>query len=201
MTADRRAQSQGIDDRAVVIVSGLPRSGTSMTMAMLAAGGLPCVSDGTRSADEDNPRGYFEDERVKSLAADSDWLRAASGQVVKIVSPLLAHLPPGPEYAVLFMRRDLDEVLASQAKMMERRGEPQTVPDDEMKWYFEKHLRRVESLLEERADTRVLYLEHGEVIADPRRQAAAIASFLDLPLDLERMAAAVDRGLYRNRRS
>jgi hypothetical protein len=99
------------------------------------------------------------------------------------------------------MRRNLDEVLASQAKMMKRRGEPQAVPDEQMKRFFENHLRRVESSLEKRADTSVLYLDHGELIADPRGQATSIANFLNLPLDVQRMAAAVDRRLYRNRRS
>ena len=189
------------DDRAVIVVSGLPRSGTSMTMAMLASGGLPCISDGARAADEDNPRGYFEDARVKALGDDCDWLRDVTGHVVKIVSPLLAHLPRGPDYAVLFMRRDLDEVLASQARMMERRGEQQTVPDEDMKRYFESHLQRVDAMLRQRDDMHFMYVEHREVLRDPRGQAHAIAAYLDLPLDLECMAAAVDTRLYRNRRA
>ncbi len=186
--------------REVVVVSGLPRSGTSMAMAMLEAGGLPCVSDGARAADEDNPRGYFEDARVTRLHTDPEWLCTATGRVVKIVSPLLARVPAGPDYAVVFMQRDLDEILASQAKMMERRGEKQTLPDAQMKRHFESHLLRVERMLEDRADFRVIFIEHREVIADPRGRARSIAEFLGLPLDVERMAAAVDQQLYRNRR-
>jgi hypothetical protein len=171
-----------------------------MVMAMLAAGGLQCVSDGARAADEDNPKGYFEDQRVTTLGTDADWLRRARGRVVKIVSPLLDHVPAGLECAVLFIRRDLDEVLASQAKMMERRGEQQTLPDDQMKRYFEDHLRRVHEMLENRTEMRVMDVEHRQTLADPHGQARSIAEFLRCPLDLEHMAAVVDQRLYRNRR-
>jgi hypothetical protein len=190
------------EDGAIVVVSGLPRSGTSMAMAMLAAGGLPCLSDGVRKADADNPRGYFEFERAKKLESDHDpgWLREARGKAVKVVSPLLKSLPEGNTYRVLFMLRDLDEVLASQKKMMERRGERHEVPDDRMKKIYRDHLAAVDALMKGRPDITATYLEYRNVIANARETAAEIAAFLGLELDIDSMASAVDAGLYRNRR-
>ncbi len=120
--------------KPIVLVSGLPRSGTSMAMKMLSAGGMETIVDNIRTADEDNPKGYFEDERVKELAEmdDTTWIRAARGKVIKVVSSLLQYLPKDNSYKVIFMRRNLHEVLASQAKMLERRGEENTADDDDM---------------------------------------------------------------------
>ncbi len=109
-------------DSQIVVVSGLPRSGTSLLMQMLAAGGLEVVSDHLRAADVDNPRGYFEFERVKQIQKDSSWLPAARGKALKMISQLLYHLPPTERYRVIFMRRNLDEVIASQEKMLQRRN-------------------------------------------------------------------------------
>src|SRR5262245_12033356 len=108
----------------ITIVSGLPRSGTSLMMQMLQAGGLPILCDQVRAADDDNPRGYLEFEKVRQLAKDAGWMNQADGKVLKVVSLLLYHLPPGFEYRVVFMRRNLDEILRSQEKMLNRRGEP-----------------------------------------------------------------------------
>jgi hypothetical protein len=187
----------------IVVVSGLPRSGTSMTMAMLAEGGMPCLVDGVRQSDDDNPKGYYEFERAKTLEKDQNtgWLREARGKAVKIVSPLLKSLPEGNTYKILFMRRDLDEVLASQRKMMERRGDLHDVSDDRMKRIYQDHLAAVDALLKNRSDATVTYLEFRNVIAHARETAEAIRSFLDLDLDVVRMAAAVDSDLYRNRRA
>jgi hypothetical protein len=172
-----------------------------MVMAMLAAGGLECVSDGIRKADEDNPMGYFEDERVKRLAASEQcaWLAEARGKVIKVVSPLLKDLPPGNHYKILVVRRNLSEVLASQRRMMERRGEHHDQPDDVMERMFERHLQTLETMLRGRPEIKWIYLDHREVIEDPRRQAMRICEFLGKNLDFHKMGAAVDEKLYRNR--
>jgi hypothetical protein len=187
--------------RPVVVVSGLPRSGTSMAMKMLEAGGLPVVADGLRAADEDNPRGYFEDERVKGLgeAVDKRWLRAARGKAIKVISYLLKDLPRDNRYQVIFVRRDLQEVLASQAKMLQRRGERNEVPDAQMVEIFESHLWRVGYLFAHARHLERLELSYSEVVADPRGAAEAIDAFLGGGLDVDAMVAAVDRTLYRNR--
>lgn len=188
----------------VYIVSGLPRSGTSMMMQMLHRGGLPVLTDAIRSADEDNPRGYFELERVKQTRDDPSWLDEAHGKVVKLISRLLLELPPpAPErvrYKVIFMRRDLDEVLRSQKKMLERRGEDTTQNDDEIKELFVAHLEEIESWLRGRSDIDVLFVSYGRMVTEPRPGAERINRFLDGVLDVEAMLSEVDPDLYRNRK-
>jgi hypothetical protein len=187
--------------KAVVLVSGLPRSGTSMAMKMLAAGGLETIVDNVRSADEDNPKGYFEDERVKELAEmeDRTWIRAARGKVIKVVSSLLQYLPQDNFYKVVFMRRNLQEVLASQAKMLARRGEESTASDEDMLRMYESHLEKVQFQLRFREWFDVLYLDFADVVADPEKAARAMNDFLGGGLDIEKMAVQVDPNLYRNR--
>ena len=187
--------------RPVVIVSGLPRSGTSMAMKMLEAGGMELVVDDIRTADEDNPKGYYEDERVKDLAGmeDTSWFRAARGKVIKVVSSLLNHLPPDNAYKVVFMRRNLREILASQAKMLDRRGEASHTDDNDLLAMYERHLEKVEFQLRFRSNFDALYVEYSDVVSDPVGEARRIAGFVGGGLDVARMAAAVDGSLYRNR--
>ena len=187
--------------KPIVVVSGLPRSGTSMAMKMLEAGGLPLVTDGARTADEDNPKGYYEDERVMRLAEteDKSWLREARGKGVKIISHLLRELPTANNYKILFIRRDLGEVLASQAKMLDRRGEDAATDDERMKELFESDVWRARYLLKRGKHFDWIELQHREFLSNPAQQAQRIRDFLDLDLDLEKMAAVVDPTLYRNR--
>jgi len=187
--------------RPVVIVSGLPRSGTSMAMKMLEAGGMELVVDNVRTADVDNPKGYYEDERVKNLAEmeDTSWFRAARGKVIKVVSSLLNYLPTDNAYKVIFMRRNLHEVLASQAKMLERRGEKSQTEDQELLAMYEAHLDKVEFQLRFRPHFEALYVNYADVVSDPLSQARLMAGFVGGGLDVSKMAAAVDGSLYRNR--
>lgn len=187
---------------SVIVVSGLPRSGTSMLMGMIEAGGLETVVDGVRTADDDNPQGYHELERVKELdkGGDTTWLAGARGKVVKIISFLLQHLPPGHHYKIVFVRRDLQEVLASQRKMLERRGTAGGNADDAaLQQMFENHLRRVERQLARRRDCEVLYVEHRRALTNPHEVAADVNRFLGGRLDPGRMTGVVDDTLYRNR--
>lgn len=186
----------------IVVISGLPRSGTSMTMQMLEAGGMSIVTDGVRTPGEDNPKGYYEDERVKELHKEKDksWLREARGKAIKIISFLLKDLPDTNNYKVLFMHRSLDEVLASQQKMLERTGETSETGDERMLELFENHLWKVNYLLRHRSDFEVMDLKYKEIIESPLAQAERIREFLGNRLDVEQMAGAVDAQLYRNRR-
>src|SRR5215210_2604024 len=136
--------------RPIVVVSGLPRSGTSMAMKMLEAGGLEVVTDGLRGADSSNPNGYYEYERVKTLTAGDDtaWLADARGKAVKIISFLLTYLPESYDYAVVFMHRDLGEIIASQNTMLDARGEARGAADDRTRVHYEQHLEQVERFLE-----------------------------------------------------
>ncbi len=185
----------------VTLVSGLPRSGTSMMMKMLEAGGLPVLADHQRTADEDNPEGYYEFERVKKIEHDQTWLEDARGKVVKMISALLKHLPPTYPYKVIFMRRKLDEVLASQRQMLVRRGKPtDTTNDARMAEFFTNHLRRVEAWMAEQPNLEVLYVSYNELMQDPQAHCARVAEFLRVPLDAARMASVASSELYRQRR-
>ena len=190
--------------RPVIVVSGLPRSGTSMVMKMLEAGGLEVLTDGVRGADENNPNGYYELERVTRLNIDADrsWLAGARGKAIKIISFLLTYLPESNDYHVIFMHRNLDEVLRSQNAMLVQRGQPIGATSDEnVHALYDKHVRQMKSFLGARRCFEVLDVEYAEVLAAPGDEAARMSRFLGRDLNVERMAAAVDRRLYRNRSS
>lgn len=185
-----------------IVVTGLPRSGTSLLMQMLVAGGVEPLTDGERVADIDNPHGYYELEAVKRLKQDATCLQDAQGKVVKVISHLLGELPPG-DYRLIFVERDLDEVLASQAKMIARLGRP-APPQDAVRRAFVAHLDAFERLAASRDDFTVLRLAYADAVSDPPAAAERIASFLEEAgfegLDAAAMAGAVDPSLYRNRR-
>jgi hypothetical protein len=185
----------------VVIVSGLPRSGTSMMMKMLEAGGVPIMTDGLRAADEDNPRGYFEVERVKDLEKEADkrWIRDARGKALKVISFLLKELPEDCAYRVVFMRRDLSEVVASQNKMLDNRGEENPIRDEKAIELYRKHLISTRVFTGMSPRFQVLEVTYRDVLSDPERLARQVNAFLGGRLDAERMAEAVDPDLYRNR--
>jgi hypothetical protein len=185
----------------LVVVSGLPRSGTSMTMQMLEAGGLSIASDGIRTPGEDNPKGYYEYERVKELdkGLDPSWLREFRGKAIKIISFLLKDLPETNNYKVVFMRRNIHEVLASQAKMLVNRGEANETSDEKMLELYKDHLWKVDFLMKHRPCFELLNVEYRDVIESPRREAERLGAFLGNHVDVEKMAAAVDQKLYRNR--
>jgi len=186
----------------VVVVSGLPRSGTSMMMKMLEAGGLKVVDDGIREADSDNPKGYYEFERVKQLdKGDTEWVEDAQGKVVKVISALLAHLPQGYEYRVLFMNRQMDEVLASQQKMLERRGEESQISDAKLAELLGRHVLKTKSWLAAQPNFSMLDLDYNAMLADPAPFTIEINHFLGGILDEQAMTAVVDPNLYRNRSS
>jgi LPS sulfotransferase NodH len=190
-----------IKELMITIVSGLPRSGTSLMMQMLAAGGMPVLSDGQRAADSDNPRGYLEWERIKQLPQDPGCIAEAEGKVVKVISRLLLSLPSGHKYRVIFLQRPLPEVLASQDQMLRRRGTYKEGTDaGAIAAAFEKHLREVYAWLESGRDVKSLRVAYHEILSDPRRIAQQVTDFLGINLNLEAMAAQVDESLYRNRK-
>ena len=190
-----------MDKNVITIVSGLPRSGTSMMMKMIEAGGIPVLVDNIRTADEDNPRGYYEFERVKQIESDKAWLPEAKGKVVKMISELLKHLPPDYKYKIVFMRRKIEETLASQKQMLIRRGEPtDKVSDDKMTELFRKHLVRLSEWIEKQPNIEILYANYSEVMANPAEEAKKINDFLGGGMNLEAMAGVADPKLYRQRK-
>jgi hypothetical protein len=186
----------------VTIVSGLPRSGTSLMMQMLQAGGMMLLTDDRRAADQNNPRGYFEYEAVKRSAADVSWLELAGGRVVKVIHLLLRHLPPDRQYRVIFMLRDMQEVVASQRAVLKASGRSGArIPDDTLSAVFKQQLVEVRQWLAEQPNFRVLYVNYREALGDPFATAQTITLFLGGRLDVSAMAGAVDRTLYRQHRA
>src|SRR3989304_2872822 len=183
----------------LVIVTGLPRSGTSMMMKMLEAGGIAVITDKQRQADEDNPYGYFELEQVKEIKRDRSWLGSSTGEAVKMVSMLLYDLPLDREYSLIFMKRNLDEVITSQKVMLARKGEIPSADDEEMKQLFSKHLSEIEAWLSERKNFRTLYINYEDVLKQPLETAENIQKFLGRGLNIDNMIKSVDPALYRQR--
>ncbi len=184
----------------IIIVSGLPRSGTSLMMQMLDNGGLEVVTDNIRTPDTDNPRGYYEYEQVKKIKQDKTWLPATRGKVIKMVSQLLYDLPPNERYKIVFMERSLDEVLRSQEKMLARLGRP-AAPRDEIERAFKAHLERLRGWLAQQSNMELLYISYNELMAAPEVHAERLKAFLDGRPNADAMAKTVDPALYRNRRA
>jgi hypothetical protein len=184
----------------IIVVSGLPRSGTSLMMQMLDNAGVEVLTDNLRAADTDNPKGYYELERVKAVARDAAWLPAARGKAFKMVSQLLYHLPPGETYRVVFMERDLEEMLVSQEKMLTRLGRtPQ--PREQIRRAYAVHLERLHDWLGRQAHMAVLRVSYNDLLAAPTEQAGRVAAFLGGAAAAGAMAQTVDPSLYRNRKA
>ena len=186
----------------IVIVSGLPRSGTSMMMKMLEAGGVAIMTDSIRTADVDNPKGYYEYERVKELEKETDksYIREGRGKALKVISFLLKELPDDNFYRIVFMRRDLGEVISSQNKMLGRRGENAITDDEMMAEAYRNHLASVRILVRKRPNFEILEVRYDAAVKQPKDAARAVNEFLGGALDEAAMVAAVDAELYRNRR-
>ena len=184
----------------IAIVSGLPRSGTSMMMRMLDSGGMEVVTDNIRKPDQDNPAGYYEFEKVKKIKDDSTWLDSIYGKVVKMVSMLLYSLPSDKPYKVIFMKRDMTEILISQKIMLERKRAKDAKSDEEMAGCFIKHLNEIEKWLGEQTNMNVLYVNYNDIVENPVKNARIVNEFLECNLNIEKMAEAVDKSLYRNRK-
>lgn len=184
----------------IVVVSGLPRSGTSLMMQMLVAGGIEPVTDGLRQADADNPRGYFEHEGVKKLRETSALLHDAPGKAVKVIHALLRYLPPQWRYDVIFMQRDIAEVLRSQLVMLQRSGKtgPALAPEKLMA-VFTQQVQDTLAWVNQQPGMRLHVVAHREILQSPRSVAHQVQEFLGRSLNLEAMARAVDPGLYRHR--
>jgi hypothetical protein len=184
----------------IIVVSGLPRSGTSLVMQMLVAGGVSALTDERRPSDTNNPRGYWEYEAVKSIAKENGWMHLAKGKAIKIIAPLISFVPNTMEYDILFVRRDLSEVIASQARMLGRDGKQLHEQHDiamAMKQLLENSIQYAET----QPNMRVAVLEHQQLILHPAVAIEQIQALLDSPLDKRAMIEAVDPTLYRNRKT
>lgn len=184
----------------ITIVSGLPRSGTSLMMQMLVAGGMTALSDGERQADVDNPKGYLEWERIKQLPRDPTLIAEAEGKVVKVISQLLLSLPLTHEYRIIFMQRPLAEVMTSQEQMLQRRGTADpSVDPAAITRAFQNHLYEVNTWLNGKPNIGMLRVQYHSLLNEGSAICERVANFLHLTLDLEAMSRQVDQSLYRNR--
>ena len=184
----------------LTIVSGLPRSGTSLTMQMISAGGIPPLIDRIRTADEDNPKGYYEFEPVKKTKQDPSWIKDGIGKVVKMVHLLLLDLPLDHEYRVVFTQRDLDEVFKSQNIMLERKGKnADDIPKDRLVPMYRMQIHKVQEHMRKHAEHfKFIDIDYNEIIKGPKPHVEKMSAFLD-GLDTEKMLEVVDPSLYRNR--
>lgn len=188
-----------VDKDFITIVSGLPRSGTSMMMRMLEKGGIPILTDAVRKADDDNPLGYFEFEPVKRLDKDASWLPRACNKAVKIIYIFLYQLPREHRYKVIFMRRNLEEVVASQKAMLRRRQEADRMSDERLMDSFRDQLQKLDVWMRRQENFTIQYFDHRDVLTDPATAALSIVRFLGLPLDTDAMIQSVVPSLHRNR--
>jgi hypothetical protein len=190
-----------MENSFITIVSGLPRSGTSMMMQAIEAGGVPVLADHIRAKDDDNPRGYYEFEPVKKTKADPAWVPGARGKVVKVIYSLLYDLPSDVQYRVVFMERALEEVLASQKKMLERRGQKGGgVADEKMAGLFRSQLTSFNHWVRNQPCFSLLRVSYADMVAAPRAAVEKVNAFLGGGLDVEAMVRAVDPRLYRNKK-
>lgn len=187
--------------QSITIVSGLPRSGTSMMMKMLEEGGLSLVTDNLRTADDDNPKGYYEFNRVKKLPeGDCTWLAGAQGKVVKVISALLPHLPPAFTYRIIFMHRAMTEILASQKQMLVHRGkDADDTGDEEMAGLYLEHLRQVDNWINSRPNVKRIDINFNKILNNPGPHIDTINKFLGGILDIEKTGEVIDTSLYRQR--
>jgi hypothetical protein len=187
----------------ITVVSGLPRSGTSMMMSALKAGGMAVLTDEIRSADKNNPKGYFEFERVKKLPkGDTGWVRSAQGKSVKIISALLGYLPDDFRYRVIFMERNIEEILASQQRMLERNSKQDDHPmsDDDLRQSYQDHLKEQKAWLADQDWIQTLHISYNDVLREPEKVFIQVAGFLDQRVDPLEMVKVVDPDLYREQK-
>ena len=189
-----------MSDTFITVVSGLPRSGTSLMMQMLAAGGMPVLDDQMREPDDRNPRGYFECEAVKRLSTDSRWLSDAFGKAVKIVSPLVLSLPTAHCYRIVLMRRPIEEIVASQRTLLARQAKAgANLPDERIAELLAKQLAHTEHWLQEQPNITMITVDYHEIVMQPQTAAADVNDLLDGRLDESGMASVVDASLYREK--
>lgn len=189
-----------MDKNITVVVSGLPRSGTSVMMQILEAAGIEILTDRIRLSDDDNLKGYYEVEAVKKLYKDQSCLKNAPGKAVKVISELLKYLPTDQKYKIIFMNRNLNEVLASQKQMLIRKGKPTGgISDERLSELYLKHLSQLKNWLEKKSWIETLYVSHNELVNNPGKVISEINQFLGRTFDEKQMISVIDKKLYRQR--
>jgi hypothetical protein len=179
----------------IIIVTGLPRSGTSLMMQIFDKSNISVLTDGKREKDISNPEGYYELEAVKGIVKDNSFLKDASGKVVKIVAPLTIFIDKSLKYKAVFMRRDMDEILRSQEKMLLK---DQTSEREKFRTIYEFHLKKTYKFFQE---NKIPYLDiqYKELVNEPDTVLKSLIEFCGLSSSVEDLASVVKPELYRNR--
>ncbi|MHB2154977.1 sulfotransferase domain-containing protein [Calditrichota bacterium GD2] len=183
----------------IIVVSGLPRSGTSLMMQILQAAGVPLLVDNVRQSDVNNPRGYFEYQAVKNLKNDNQWLKYAKGKAVKIISHLLYHLPAEFQYKVIFMNRNLDEIIASQNRMLKNVGKVSEIDDDTLKRHYAAHLFDISRWLTHQKNVQVRQINFHHLFEKPQTELAILSDFLNIAFNTEQIQQVIQPELYRTK--
>ena len=184
----------------IIVVTGLPRAGTSLIMQILQSMGIELFTDNKRSPDKSNPKGYFEHELVKSIEKDSSWIKNVKGKAIKIVSPLLLYLPINYSYKIIFMNRDLDEIVQSQENMLLMKGVKKSQIEPEwLKQIFAKDLKHARTWIQELPNSESLGLSHSILLKNPELELEKIKKFLNINVDLKNAINVIDKKLYRAR--
>lgn len=199
------------DQEIITIISGLPRSGTSLMMQIVEAAGLSIFTDGKRLADDSNQRGYYEHDRISGLLQQSDrsWLAATRGQALKIVAPLLSALPlrfkpdqegaqprKAPSYRILFMERDIREILASQSAMLQRLGKKP--PQGDLAKAYQQQVTNAACWIQQH-QIPTLGIDYHDLVHGSDDLLRKIAAFLGTPDKLAEMQAVIDPRMHRAR--
>lgn len=185
----------------IIIVSGLPRSGTSLMMQILQAAGIPLLTDNSRPADKNNPKGYFEFEPVKRIERDASWFAQAKGKAVKVISHLLMYLPPDFNYFVLFMNRDLDEIIASQNKMLFNLNKSLgRLPYDRLREKYAVHLNQIHHWLALQPNILFEDIYFPGLIRNPKNELTKVWCALKPDVPIERVLPVIQPDLYRTKK-
>jgi hypothetical protein len=188
------------DREDIIVVSGIPRSGTSMMMQMVEAAGFPILADDKRAPDDANQKGYYELEAVKASKRDTSWVAAAPGHAVKVIHALLPHLPTGHRYRVVLMKRDLREVVASQTAMLEATGQSaDDLPEARLVEIFSTQLTQTRRTLDETPCFEWIEVEYADLLRGDEAEILRVANFLGRPARSAGMGRVIDQGLYRAR--
>jgi len=186
-----------MDTNDIIVVTGLPRSGTSLMMQILQSMGIKLFIDKHRAPDQSNPKGYFEHELVKTIERNNFWIKDAKGKAIKIVSPLLMYLPVNINYKIIFMNRLLDEIIQSQERMLSERGkENNTINSEVLKQIFIKDLNLSRKWIAKQSQSKYLEISHSKLLENPKPELEKIKTFLDIPIDLRSTIKVIDKKLY-----
>ncbi len=199
-TNNQKSESSG---KTFLLVSGLPRSGTSLMMQMLDAGGIHPQTDGIRVADENNPRGYYEWEAIKKIGQHPEILDAPAieDKAIKVISMLIPALPKNHQYKIIFMMRPIHQIVASQSKMIDRLGtDGSEIEPDKIAARLERHRSQILQLLENQENFELIDVDYETLLKDTENQIARIIEFIDdQRLDADQMPNAIEHHLHREK--